>query len=395
MDEIGRWLRGVSQAVHARQSAPLGAPTSADSFFHTDTLDKTLLGSAAHAVYLTQETGALVTETAKHDLTRVLTAGGRVRMVVTTPTQNTASLLAFRNDNLHTVQALLARNVNFRHQLEDLLTRVGEHAERLEIRYLPYPVCSTTVIVDSEHEDLSKRRALVRYAGFQISYAEKPDFQLDGTSSPRLLDLILREFKTAFEHSSKINVITAPPRAGKTTSLQRLISQVKHDPNVFYAMTPAIWSSDVRVRFELQMSSHQDSIVFATRKSDGDHLDRGLAEAMDKYDVRQGALDTLVSELEVAHKEGKILILDEIGPLQIQDRRFVECIRRILDDESATLFATLSTSKHEFLDVVKRHPRSTVVHVDDPSRWEAVLAQLVQELKASQKLARLVAPRRQ
>ncbi|MEO1726662.1 MAG: hypothetical protein AAFR95_06500, partial [Bacteroidota bacterium] len=177
----------------------------ADSFFNANIDESDIINDASHDLLITQETGNLIAERHRESIIKFLDKGGRIQMVATTPDLYTASLMALRNDNLNKPDYLVARSNTFMAQISDICQRVN--TEKLTVRYCPYPVSTTSVIADPGHSDTSKHKAIVRDAGFRISYESKLAYNVLGSQSPRIYRHISSEFRKLYMASSNINLL--------------------------------------------------------------------------------------------------------------------------------------------------------------------------------------------
>lgn len=345
-----------------------------DLFFKRSTNENSLLKEAESEAWLVQETGSLITEKNQSEIIGLLQRGGKVKAVVTAPTEGTARLMAFRNASL-AHDTIIARYTQFRGQVVSILDRIDANAERLEVRFIPYPIGATCVIVDPHHAEKSKRRAVVRYAGFGVPYPEKPDFGVRGDTSPQTFSHFIQESQRMFENASKIVLLTGPPRSGKTTAMEGLVQSHKNNPHLFYVIVRALTSGADRTGFEVLTSAEPTPKRFATRKSDG------------TYEVVADVWSSVTSQLEEAYKSKKVMLLDEIGPLQLQTPKFVNLVNQIIDDPSVTMFATVALdNSHYLIQKVKRHYRSTVLELNSNKDSNDIQNSLRQELKVSLRL---------
>ena len=349
---------------------------SADKFFQRGTSEVSLLQEAENGTWFVQETGSLLTERNREEIIRLLLHGRDVRFVLSAPTEFSARLVAFRNASLN-YQTILARHHQCRGQLDSILQRTGQSGERLQVRYVPFPVDATTVIVDPESPIKSRQKGLVRHTGFGIPHRNKLDFSLSGESSPEIFAHFYQEARILFQNASKIVLLQGAPHSGKTTLMQSLVELHGTAAEMFYVITRAVGSSDNRTGFEVLTTARADPKPFATKRPDGD------------YEVNAGELVSLVDQIEAAYRTGKIILLDEIGPLQLQSPTFVEIVSTILNDPRATLFATVAEAKHPFLDSVRMHYRATTIRLR-PDATNAVRNRLSEEMISSLRLARYI-----
>jgi nucleoside-triphosphatase len=100
---------------------------------------------------------------------------------------------------------------------------------------------------------------------------------------------------------------------------------------------------------------------------------------------------SITSQLEGAYRSKKIILLDEIGPLQLQTPKFVSLIDQIVDDPAATMFATVALDNSHFLiKKVKRHYRSTLLELNPNKDSTDISGKIKQELKASLRLVNYI-----
>jgi nucleoside-triphosphatase THEP1 len=363
--------------VERRMSELIGGIHSmhADALFNHPTLEeeeKKLLREAEDEAWIVQETGAKIAEGTKTSLTNLLRRDGAIRMIVAAPSDFTVRLMAFRNANLNS-DGMANRAHTFNDHVIDITNQVAERAEKLQVRFVPYPMEFTCIMGDPLSPVRERSRAVVRYAGFRVPYDDKIDFALSASTSPKAFSYYVRQVELMFIHSYKVVLLAGPPRSGKTTMMDKLRDRYQQNSEVYFAISRAIGDREDRRGFELITThKHESPVTWAERKGDG-------------YEVNQAALNTLADELKAAHQSGKVIVLDEIGPLQTQNSAFSEVVKEIISDPSATLFASvqLVSEKDDLMSWAKRHYRSTVIHMGNEQEQSAVLKQLQAELDAS------------
>ena len=95
-----------------------------------------------------------------------------MRAVCTAPTDNVARLMALRNASLP-AQAIMERSKLALYHLHNLLEQAGVAAERLSLRYIPYPVSFTTVIADPAAKVVAFRARRKAFAPVGIAAVSK------------------------------------------------------------------------------------------------------------------------------------------------------------------------------------------------------------------------------
>lgn len=352
----------------------LEKPISADHFFSCRTQEQTVIVGAVKSLLVLQETGSLVTETYRGEIVASLLRGVQITMVVSSPAGSTSRLLAFRNATLTEPLAIQGRASTFRHLVEDVLRRAGASSGLFRVRYCPYPIGETLVISDPNVPGVVGR-AVFRLAGFGIPFEEKPDFQLDSLSSPRTFSIFVEEFQRFYKRSSRVLLVSAPPRTGKTRLFASLVSQIERDEAFFWLLTEAGWSGEERTGFSVRTRNEPQPRPFAERLKDG------------SYKVDSSVADALAGEIEAAHKGGKVLILDEIGPLQLRSSRFMGIVRKLLDDPCATVFGTIAADGAD-VEALRKHHRVEVLSAADGVGLDRLGVRLTSELSEAAVLHR-------
>ncbi|MFZ5817284.1 MAG: nucleoside-triphosphatase [Bacillota bacterium] len=86
-----------------------------------------------------------------------------------------------------------------------------------------------------------------------------------------------------------------------------------------------------------------------------------------RYGVEPGALELAVHALDAAMHEGSLVLIDEIGPLQICSPAFREAVDRCLDSR-CSLLGSLSTQEDPYLAAIRRRPGVRVLEVTPQNR---------------------------
>jgi nucleoside-triphosphatase len=105
----------------------------------------------------------------------------------------------------------------------------------------------------------------------------------------------------------------------------------------------------------------------------------GRSAPFGRYRVNLDAIDTVgVPALLNALHRGQVIVVDEIGPMEILSPRFRDAILRILDS-SAAIVGAIVLRPQPFADRVKAHPRATLRHITRDNR-DDLPAQILSEL---------------
>lgn len=359
----------------------IDTPSTADNVFTKKTDEGSIIKTADKELWVVQETGNKLTEDTAQEIISFLKSGGVLRVVLATPTESAARLLSLRNEHL-THEEIIKRANLARAHIREMLDSAGpEAAERMTVRYLPYPMGWTLVVADPEHQEISKRKVVARSSGFKVNYANKYDLLLSGERDPKLLRHFYDEAKNQYLYASKCMLLIGDPRSGKTTFLKSLVASKHQEKNIYYVYCPEILKNGERTGFEYITSESLDPVVFAVRNSEGG------------YDRVPGVWEPVINGLKRAASEGHIIVFDEIGPLQLAESSLRDTIMQIVDDPTATIFATIADPVSGGIDAeddIRRilcSPRTDVHRLSRNQNNEALKEVFQKELKASIKQA--------
>ena len=170
---------------------------------------------------------------------------------------------------------------------------------------------------------------------------------------------------------SRAILLTGAPGSGKTTVIRRAVSQLDGPVGGFY--TQEIRSHGVRQGFEI--------ITLEGRRGTLAHVNLRGRERVGKYGVDVAAVDRLaVTAIEKAIAAEGIVVIDEIGPMEIVSERFRQAVLAAVDSEAKVL-GTIVLRGLPFTDQIKAMPGVTLLQVRRDNQ-EALLAQILGLLRA-------------
>jgi nucleoside-triphosphatase THEP1 len=344
-----------------------------DAIYQRRTAEEPLVSAAEKDLLIVQETGSLLTERCKLPLVSFLKRGGSVKLVVVETASAAGGLLAYRNANLKP-DAIRRRALQFSAHIDDILGGVGVDAERFETRYLPYPVCSTSVTIDPNDERPGRAISLVRSAGFRVPFDDKLDVMVERTRSPVTFDHYRREFTNLFLAGSKILLLTGAPKSGKTSLVEELLRRHSSHPNIFWCLSrERLNSNGDRAGFEVTFTGQATGKVFATKNADG------------AYDIDIEIWDDIADRVTAAANSHNMLIIDEIGPIQLASTKFKAAVKAVIDNTSSTLVASIASDAlgEDFIAWCKHHHRSSVMRLQRGVNFESHLTTLDLEVTTS------------
>ena len=162
-------------------------------------------------------------------------------------------------------------------------------------------------------------------------------------------------------------LLTGPPGVGKTTLIKEAITAIEQRAGGFY--TREMRSQGVRQGFEIVTLDGASAILAS--------IDFHGPCRVSKYGVMADNLDNVgVAALRRATKECAIVVVDEIGKMELFSPAFREAVLEALDS-GKKLLGTIMLAPHPGADRIKQDPRVEVVMVSRANHQ-----QVAQELLA-------------
>lgn len=150
-----------------------------------------------------------------------------------------------------------------------------------------------------------------------------------------------------------VYLLTGRPGTGKTTLIKQAIVRTKTNAGGFY--TEEIRDSGIRKGFKIVTLDGQNAILA--------HVDFPARYRVSKYGVDISSLDNVgVSAIHRAIQECDLIVIDEIGKMELFSPQFKDAVLMAIDSGKKVL-GTIMLSPHPFADEIKRHPIVRVVEV--------------------------------
>ena len=170
-----------------------------------------------------------------------------------------------------------------------------------------------------------------------------------------------------------VYLLTGQPGAGKTRIIKQAIAEMKGKAGGFY--TEEIRSQGVRQGFKLVTLEGQTAILA--------HINFHSPYRVSKYGVDVDSLDKVgVSALNQAAQECDLVVIDEIGKMELFSTKFREAVSNILNS-GQRLLGTIMLSPNPYADAIKRQPQVNLVTVTRTNHQQ-VLEELRDWLNAPQ-----------
>jgi nucleoside-triphosphatase len=162
-----------------------------------------------------------------------------------------------------------------------------------------------------------------------------------------------------------VYLLTGLPGTGKTSLIIQVASGMKGRAGGFY--TEEIRSQGVRQGFRLVTLEGQSAVL--------SHINFKSPYRVGKYGVDVDSLDRVgVAALNQALREGELVVIDEIGKMELLSVKFREAVENILKS-GKRLLGTIMLSPHPYADAIKRQPQVHLVTVTRDNH-QPVLAEL-------------------
>ena len=167
-------------------------------------------------------------------------------------------------------------------------------------------------------------------------------------------------------------LLTGRPGCGKTTLIKRVVNNLPRRAGGFY--TEEIREAGARVGFKVVTLGGKEA-VFA-------HVDFKTPDRLGKYGLDLSALERIsVGAVRRAVRTRRLVVIDEIGPMEIRSAIFRDSVTEVLDSE-VPVIATIYARSLPFTDAIKSRPDVTLIEVrlENRERLVSELSDRIQEL---------------
>lgn len=153
-------------------------------------------------------------------------------------------------------------------------------------------------------------------------------------------------------------LLTGRPGVGKTTCLRRTLALLDVPAEGFF--TEEIRESGARMGFALVTLGGERAILA--------HVARGSAPRVGKYGVNLEALDRVgVPAIRRALRQGRLVVIDEIGKMELAAPAFREVVGEALR-AGVPMLGTILSGPHPWADAIKSNPLVHLVEVTAANR---------------------------
>ncbi len=157
-------------------------------------------------------------------------------------------------------------------------------------------------------------------------------------------------------------LLTGKPGTGKTAIIREAVAKTKIKAGGFY--TEEIRVGGVRQGFRIVTIDGQEAVLA--------HVNISSPYQVSKYKVDIDSLNRLgVSALRQALEGNDLIVVDEIGKMELLSPRFREVVLQAIESGKRVL-GTIMLNSHPFADEVKRHPEVKTLMVTRANRSEVL-----------------------
>jgi nucleoside-triphosphatase len=164
-------------------------------------------------------------------------------------------------------------------------------------------------------------------------------------------------------------LITGRPGCGKTTLVKRFMEA--SDKAVGGILSEEIRIAGTRRGFKIvDIASEKEGILA--------HVDQREGPRIGKYRVNLEDLDEIgVKAIEDALRESEIVIIDEIGPMELKSEKFINAVRQAFESGRDVIATIHYKSRHPVLDEIRGRKDVGLYRIDETNR-DGVLKEILE-----------------
>ncbi len=151
--------------------------------------------------------------------------------------------------------------------------------------------------------------------------------------------------------------VTGRPGIGKTTFCLNAFNSLKDRTAICGFITEEVREKGKRVGFKLKDLNTGEEAWLAKVDSDS-------PVKVGKYGVMVDAVDKFSQGLDC--RNSQLCIVDEIGPMELKSKQFVQLIEHLLSTDISCIFTVHQKSRHKLVETVKKE--CEVITLDESNR---------------------------
>ena len=157
-------------------------------------------------------------------------------------------------------------------------------------------------------------------------------------------------------------LLTGRPGCGKTTLIKRVVNELALLAGGFY--TEEIRKRRGRVGFKVITLDGEEAVLA--------HVDFNTKQRVGKYGLDLHALESIgIEAIWIAVRARQLVVIDEIGPMEIRSRIFCDVVNEALDSGKPIL-GTITARSFPFTNAIKKRHDVTLIQVRSKNREQLV-----------------------
>ena len=158
-------------------------------------------------------------------------------------------------------------------------------------------------------------------------------------------------------------LLTGRPGCGKTTLIKRVVDELAQRPGGFY--TEEIRRRGDRVGFKIITLDGKEAVLA--------HVDFPAAapQRIGKYGLDLSALEIGIEAIRAAMRARQLVVIDEIGPMELRSRTFCDAVTEALNS-GVPILGTITARPFPFTNAIKKQPEVILIEVRSNNREQLV-----------------------
>jgi nucleoside-triphosphatase len=170
-------------------------------------------------------------------------------------------------------------------------------------------------------------------------------------------------------------LLTGSPGVGKTTIIQTVLSGIELSAGGFY--TQEVRRGGRRVGFAMKTLDGAEGVLA--------HIDYPERYRVGRYGVDIDRFEAMVlPALERALREKELIVIDEIGRMELFSKRFQDVVLRILDQNERHLLGVIHQGREPFAASVRQRGGVEILMVDGQTR-DGLPSQIIARLQGARR----------
>ncbi len=177
-------------------------------------------------------------------------------------------------------------------------------------------------------------------------------------------------------------LITGPPKSGKSTLIQNLIKNLKGEFELSGFLTPEVRKNGKRIGFDVEDINSNMKLPLARKGAYSSQYKLGSYNVfIDKFNqYLNETIRPALDKLDLKENKKTILIIDEIGKMELYSRLFQTMLKTIFNSEICIIATIGQKMKHPIKDFILNIPSIKLFKVSHNNQ-EEILRDIVAIVK--------------